>query len=65
MPFQAKALSPMNLPRCYANGVVLPDGKVFITGGANEPKEFFDGGAQYHPGALPPITTWNLVCVTN
>lgn len=40
----------MNLARAYANAVVLPDGKVFVTGGAHKPKEFYDGDAQYQPG---------------
>jgi hypothetical protein len=42
----------MNLPRSYANSAVLPDGKVFITGGASKPKEFFDGFAHFQPGVF-------------
>jgi galactose oxidase len=46
-----KELKGMNLARVYANGVVLPDGKVLITGGATNPKEFSDNYAHYQPGA--------------
>jgi galactose oxidase len=50
-----KELPPMNLPRVYANAVVLPDGKVLITGGASHPKEFSDEYAHFQPGVkLPP-----------
>lgn len=51
LPPEVKILSPMKLPRVYANGVVLPDGKVLIIGGASHPKEFSDEFAHYQPGA--------------
>jgi hypothetical protein len=49
-----KELPPMKLPRVYANAVILPDGKVFITGGASHPKEFSDQYAHNQPGVNPP-----------
>lgn len=49
-----RSVSPMNLARVYANGVILPDGKVFITGGATHPLEFSDEYAHYQPGAAMP-----------
>lgn len=47
---QIKQLKSMHLARAYANAVVLPDGKVFITGGAYLPKEFSDEFAHFKPG---------------
>lgn len=47
---QVKVLKPMVKARVYANACVLPDGKVFITGGAHKPKEFSDQFAHYEAG---------------
>jgi hypothetical protein len=53
----------MNLARVYANGVVLPDGKVLITGGAQAPKEFSDDFAHDQPGAaLDSVPALFLSC---
>lgn len=64
VPAQVKTLSPMNLPRVYANGVVLPDGKVLINGGASLPKEFSDEYAHYQSGAATSPSLWNIATVT-
>jgi hypothetical protein len=53
---QARKLKPMNLARVYANAAVLPDGKVFITGGASTPKEFSDEYAHFKPGVQSQLT---------
>lgn len=53
MVLQIKPLAPMKLARVYANGCALPDGKVFITGGADTPKEFSDAFAHDQPGMDP------------
>ena len=50
---QIKPLAPMKKARVYANGCVLPDGKVLITGGAHKPKEFSDQFAHNQPGVTP------------
>ena len=43
-------LPGMKKPRVYMSSVVLADGKIFATGGASLPREFYDGDAHYHPG---------------
>lgn len=64
-PAQVKTLSPMAVPRVYANGVVLPDGKVFINGGASLPKEFSDEYAYYQPGAANSYFLWCIAAATH
>ena len=59
-----KELPQMKLPRVYANGVVLPDGKVLINGGASHPLEFSDKYAYYQPGALLPYPRGCVAPVT-
>lgn len=61
---QVKTLAPMKLKRVYGNGVVLPDGKVLITGGASHPKEFSDIYAHKQPGVLFSCCKWCDVPVT-
>jgi galactose oxidase len=46
-----KTLPDMKKARVYGNAVVLPDGKVHVTGGASNPKEFSDEYALFQPGA--------------
>jgi galactose oxidase len=49
----------MAFPRSFANGVVLPDGTVFVTGGQSFPKPFTDTTAQFVPELFNPATnTW-------
>lgn len=54
---EVRELAPMNLPRVYGNAMVLPDGKVMITGGASHPLEFSDKYAHFQPG-----TTHSCCC---
>lgn len=44
---QVQKINPMWYPRAFHNSVVLPDGRVFITGGQLNPQPFSDAGAQY------------------
>jgi hypothetical protein len=60
-------ISPMLYPRDFANGVVLPDGRVFVAGGLDNAKGFSDLGnikaaEMFDPVAkswteLPPMAT--------
>jgi galactose oxidase len=60
-------IAPMIYPRAFANGVVLPDGKVFVSGGLDNGKAFSDAGnvkaaELFDPAAakwreLPPAAT--------
>jgi hypothetical protein len=52
---KVKSLPGMKKARVYGNAVVLPDGKVFVTGGAYKPKEFSDAFAHYQPGTRWPL----------
>lgn len=63
-------LSGMKKKRVYGNAVVLPDGKIFATGGASKPREFHDGDAHYQPGAcfLPTpgaLLLWSCTCFSS
>ena len=51
--------SGMYNARVFANAVVLPDGKVFITGGQNYGNPFSDDGAVYTPELWDP-NTWGF-----
>ena len=54
-----KKVQSMHFPRAYANGVVLPDGKVFVAGGLDNGKNFTDVGAIMVPEMFDPATeTW-------
>ena len=44
---QVEQINPMWYNRAFHNSVVLPDGKVFITGGQTNPQPFSDAGAQF------------------
>ena len=44
---QVEEINPMWYNRAFHNSVVLPDGKVFITGGQTNPQPFSDAGAQF------------------
>jgi galactose oxidase len=50
---------PMKYPRSFANGVVLPNGQVFVAGGNDNAKGFSDDGA-IRPAELfdPKSKTW-------
>jgi galactose oxidase len=52
-------LAGMKKPRVYLNSVVLPDGKIFATGGSAQPKEFNDDDAWYQPGVSSPFQAHN------
>lgn len=52
-PVQTKKVGSLNKARVYGNGIILPDGKVAVVGGAQVPKEFNDDTAIFDPGALP------------
>ena len=46
----------MNFARSFANAVVLPDGKVFVTGGQSYAVPFSDDTAVYHAELWDPAT---------
>jgi galactose oxidase len=52
-------LPPIKYPRSFANGVVLPNGQVFVAGGNDNGKGFSDDGA-IRPAELfdPKTNTW-------
>jgi galactose oxidase len=52
-------LPPIKYPRTFANGVVLPNGQVFVAGGNDNGKGFSDDGA-IRPAELfdPKTQTW-------
>jgi galactose oxidase len=52
-------IAPIKYPRTFANGVVLPNGQVFVAGGNDNAKGFSDDGA-IRPAELfdPTTTTW-------
>ena len=51
-----RQIIPLNHARAYANGVVLPDGKVFIVGGQSQPLQFTDDNSVMIPELWNPIT---------
>lgn len=51
-----RQIIPLNHARAYANGVVLPDGKVFIVGGQSQPLQFTDDDSVMIPELWNPIT---------
>lgn len=58
----ARQVAPMQRGRTYANGVVLPDGKVLVLGGLNNGKAFTDQGAVLVPELFDPVNeTWTDV----
>ena len=50
-------INPMWFQRVFANGVVLPGGKVFITGGQVNAQPFSDDTSQLQPELWDPVTT--------
>jgi galactose oxidase len=56
---QVTKVAPMIYPRAFANGVVLPDGKVFVAGGLDNGKAFSDAGNVKAAELFDPATaTW-------
>ncbi|KAL8794000.1 MAG: hypothetical protein Q9195_003406 [Heterodermia aff. obscurata] len=49
-------VAPMQYARSFANGVVLPNGKVFISGGQARPVPFSDNTAVLAPELFDPAT---------
>ena len=49
-------ISSMSFARSFANAVVLPDGKVFVTGGQSYALPFSDDTAVYHAELWDPAT---------
>ncbi|KAF2157481.1 copper radical oxidase [Myriangium duriaei CBS 260.36] len=49
--------NPMWYARSFANGVLLPDGQVFIVGGQTYPVPFSDANATLTPEMWNPVTT--------
>jgi galactose oxidase len=47
-------IAPLIHARAYANGVLLPDGKVLVVGGLNNGKAFSDSGALLTPELFDP-----------
>ena len=50
------SVAPMAFARAFGNGVVLPDGKVFIVGGQARPVPFSDATAVFAPELFDPAT---------
>jgi galactose oxidase len=54
-----RKLAAMKFPRAYANGVVLPDGQVFVVGGVPHGKGFDDLNAIMTPEVFDPkLEVW-------
>ena len=51
-----RQIMPLNHARAFANGVVLPDGKVFIVGGQSQPIQFTDDNSVMIPEIWDPVT---------
>lgn len=52
-------VAPMKYPRNYSNGVVLPNGQVFVAGGSDNAKGFSDDGAIKAAELFDPASnTW-------
>ena len=49
-------IGSMNYARAFANGVVLPDGTVFVTGGQTSAVPFSDATSHYTPELFNPAT---------
>ncbi len=49
-------IAPINHARSFANGVVLPDGEVFLVGGQSKPHSFHDDNAVMTPELWNPVT---------
>ena len=54
-------IGSMNFARSFANAIVLPDGKVFITGGQSYAVPFTDDTAVYHAELWDPATNKFMV----
>ena len=50
-------INPMWFKRSFANSVVLPGGKVFITGGQSTAQPFSDATSQLQPELWDPVST--------
>lgn len=55
-PPTVASVASMQYARAFANGVVLPNGKVFITGGQARPVPFSDATAVFAPELFDPAT---------
>jgi galactose oxidase len=56
---RVQQVAPMRFPRTSGNGVVLPDGQVFVTGGIDNSASFTDAGAILASEMFDPSTnTW-------
>jgi hypothetical protein len=49
-------VAPLNHARTYTNGVVLPDGEVFVVGGQAQPEQFTDSDSVMIPEMFHPDT---------
>ena len=55
------ATQPMNFPRKFHNGVILPTGEVLVVGGNTSGQKFSDNGSVLAPEIWNPATgTWRL-----
>ncbi len=60
----SRKIASMRHGRTYANGVVLPDGKVLVIGGNGTGEEFSDADAVFVPEMFDPATeTWTAMAV--
>ena len=54
-----RKIAPMQYRRSYANGVILPDGRILVVGGKGDGKAFSDAAAVFVPEMFDPDTeTW-------
>ena len=59
---KTRKLTGMKSPRAYANGVVLPNGQVFVIGGVPHGKGFNDSSAIMTPEVFDPgLETWTTM----
>jgi galactose oxidase len=63
-----KPVGALNVARGFANGVVLPDGKVLAVGGQARPIPFSDENSALESGVSPQlkkIDSWNVVALNS
>ncbi|KAI9167883.1 Galactose oxidase [Paramyrothecium foliicola] len=65
-PATVTKVADMTYARAYANSVILPDGKVLVTGGQSYAKPFTDTNAALPAELFDPVSnTWKIVAPIN